>query len=243
MQGWPPRRRRYFLAGIAALTLALATPLAVYGDAFFSAHMVQHLALIFGAAPGIVLGAPVALAMRSSSAPTRRKLSAVVHSRAVAALGHPVVAWVVFAGVMWASHFSPLFDLALENEAVHVLEHSVYLAAALLFWWPVAGVDPGARTLSHPLRVAYLALALPQGSWLGLAIYSSSGVLYPHYATLARSWGPSPLADQRIAGIIMWVGGDLLFVGALALTITVWARHERLEARRIDRRLGSGAPQ
>ncbi|MDQ3767614.1 MAG: cytochrome c oxidase assembly protein, partial [Actinomycetota bacterium] len=225
------------LGGVGTVLLALATPIATYDGILFWVHMVQHLLLTLVAAPLILLGAPVTLALRAASPPARAGMVSILHSRAVRVLGHPLVAWITFALVMWVSHFSPLFNLALENDIVHVVEHMAYLVAGLLFWWPVVGLDPGAKRLSHPLRIVYLVTALPQQSWLGLAIYSASRVLYDHYRVLERSWGPAPLDDQRAAGIIMWVGGDFLFILALALAISAWAREERREGERLDRRL------
>ena len=90
----------------------------------------------------------------------------------------------------------------------HILEHALYLGAALLFWWPVVGADPSPWRLPHPARVAYLFLGMPQSSFLGLAIFSAPEVLYPHYADLVRPWGPTPLYDQQLAGGMMWAGGD-----------------------------------
>ena len=235
---WPVVRRVCFLGGMGTILLALATPIATYDGVFFWVHMVQHLLLTLVAAPLIALGAPVTLALRAATPPTRARMVSLLHSRALRVLGHPLVAWTTFALVMWVSHFSPVFELALEDDIVHAIEHLAYLVAGLLFWWPVVGLDPGAKRLGHPLRILYLVTALPQQSWLGLAIYSSSQVLYEHYARLERPWGPSPLDDQRAAGIIMWVGGDLLFIVALAFAIAAWARAERREGDRADRRLG-----
>ena len=149
----------------------------------------------------------------------------------------PVVTWLVFAAVMWASHFSALFDLALDNEAAHVFEHGLFLGAALLFWWPVVGADPSPWRLPHPARIAYLFLGMPQSSFLGLAIFSAPGVLYPHYLGLVRLWGPPPLYDQQLAGGIMWAGGDLLFLIAMILALWVWLRAEEREGRLADARL------
>jgi cytochrome c oxidase assembly factor CtaG len=239
--GWPRNRRACWLGGMVTVLLALATPIATFDGVLFWVHMVQHLLLTLVAAPLLALGAPVTLALRAASPQVRARIVSILHSRVVRVLGHPLVAWMSFALVMWVSHFSPLFDLALENDVVHVFQHMAYLGAGLLFWWPVVGLDPGAARLSHPLRIVYLVTALPQQSWLGLAIYSSSQVLYDHYGALGGSGGQTPLDDQRAAGIIMWVGGDFLFIVALALAIGAWAGAERCEGERVDRRLGRAA--
>jgi putative copper resistance protein D len=151
---------------------------------------------------------------------------------------------------MWITHFSPLFDAALEDETLHRLEHALYLGSALLFWWPVVGADPSPHRLGYPARLFYLALGMPLSSFLGLVIYSAQTVLYPHYLTLERAWGPSPLDDQRLAGGIMWVGGDAAFVLALVLVVAAWLRYEERANLREDARLarrraaaqGSGPP-
>ena len=235
---WPGVRRAHFLAGMAALTLALASPLASYAGALFWVHMTQHLLLTMVVAPLLLLGAPLSLYMRASAPVKRVRMSKLAHSRGVRLISNPVVAWCAFTLTMWMTHFSAVYQYALENSLIHGLEHLLYLVAGLLFWWPVVGLDPGARRMRPPARLLYLLLALPQQSFLGLAIYSSDTVLYEHYLTSARAWGPNPLGDQGAAGIIMWIGGDLLFLIALVFIVLTWMRHDERQARRIDRRLG-----
>jgi putative copper resistance protein D len=138
---------------------------------------------------------------------------------------------------MWFSHFSALFDAALEDEMLHRLEHVLFLTTALLFWWPVIGADPSPHRMSYPARLFYLALGMPLSSFLGMVIFSAQTVLYPHYATLQRDWGPTPLDDQALAGGIMWAGGDLAFVVAILVVVAAWLRHEERESRREDARL------
>jgi putative membrane protein len=91
--------------------------------------------------------------------------------------------------------------------------------------------------MSHPVRLVYLGLQMPQNTFLAVAIYSANEVLYDHYATVVRDWGPSPLSDQQLAGITMWVIGDLLFLGAAGIVAFNWIRHEDREAKRVDRQL------
>lgn len=222
MPGFPAHRRACFYGGMAVVALALASPLATYSDRLFYVHMIQHLVLVFGAAPLIVLGAPLALLARRFGA-VRSLLRA---TRRLHRFLHPVLAWLSLGVVMWASHLSALYNAALENQLLHGLEHALYLAAAVFFWSPVIAVDVGPR-LSHPARLLYLLAALPQQSFLGLAVYSASSALYPHY-TYERAWEPSPLDDQRLGGTIMWIAGDFLFVAAIALAVGAWMRSERL---------------
>jgi cytochrome c oxidase assembly factor CtaG len=234
----PPWRMWAWMGGLAALVLALASPIEFYDTTLFSAHMIQHLLLMMVAAPLLVLGAPITLLLRVSSPEARRKwILPVLHSRIVSIISYPVVAWVLFAGVMWFTHFSPIFDAALDDFALHRLEHALYLGTAMLFWWPVIGADPSPHRMSYPARLGYLALGMPFMSFLGLVIFSAQNVLYEHYLTLERDWGWTVLEDQNWAGGIMWAGGDAAFVLALLLTVGAWLRHEEREGKREDFRL------
>jgi putative copper resistance protein D len=200
--------------------------------------MVQHFLLVMLAAPLLAIGAPITLVLRVASHESRTRFwLPLLHSRVLRILGFPVISWSVFAAVMWASHFSPLFDLALENDYVHLFEHALYLGAALLFWWPVVGADPSPWRLPHPARVAYLFLGMPQSSFLGLAIFSAPQPLYAHYETLIRTWGPNPLQDQQLAGGIMWAGGDAAFLIAMIVALWIWLRAEERAGKLADEKL------
>jgi putative membrane protein len=219
------------------MAIALQSGIERYDTSLFSVHMVQHLLLTLVAAPLIVLGAPVTLALRVSSARVRRAvLLPILHSRLLRIVSFPVVAWLLFAAVMWASHVSPLFDLALEDRAVHDFEHALYLGSALLFWWPAVGLDPSPWRMAHPVRILYVFLQMPQNTFLAVFILQASAPLYPHYATLVRSWGPTSLADQQAAGGIMWLVGDILFIAAIAAILAGWMRHEERQSGPADRR-------
>jgi cytochrome c oxidase assembly factor CtaG len=232
----PHIRTVAFLGGLAAIAVALQSGIERYDTALFSVHMVQHILLTLVAAPLIALGAPVTLALRLASPRVRgRWLLPVLHSRLLRVLAHPVVAWILFAAVMWATHFSPLFDLALENRVVHDLEHVLFLGAALLFWWPAVGLDPAPWRLPHPARLLYVFLQMPQNTLLAVVILNAPTVLYAHYATLVRPWGPTAIFDQQAAGGIMWLAGDLLFIGAIGTILAAWMRREERDTGRADR--------
>lgn len=234
--GWPAGRRLHWLAGLGVVVLALASPVAAYETALFSVHMVQHVLLTMVAAPLLLLGAPVTLTLRATSPRNRRRLMALMGSKVVHMVTHPVVTWLFFVGIIVATHFSDLYNASLENEWLHLLEHALYFGSAVLFWWPIVGVDPSGHRLAHPLRMIYLLLTMPVQAFVALAIYSSGTVLYKHYETLQRSWGPNVLDDQRGAAVVMWVGGDGLVLLSLVLTILAWMRYDDRLAARIDRR-------
>ena len=224
--------------GLFVLLIALASPIATYDTTLFSVHMIQHILMVMVAAPLLAIGAPITLLLRVASPQNRQRfVLPVLHSRIVRILAFPVIAWILFAAVMWASHFSSLFDAALDNDFIHLFEHALYLGSALLFWWPVVGADPSPWRLPHPARVAYLFLGMPQSSFLGLAIFSAPEPLYSHYVTLVRSWGPTPLADQQMAGGIMWAGGDAAFLVAMIVALWVWLRAEERAGRLADEKL------
>ena len=236
----PWRRSALFLAGLAAVAVALESPVDAGAATRLSVHMVQHLLLSLVAAPLLVLARPVTLVLQVATPQARRRLLLpLLRSRPVAALTWPPVAWCGFALVMWATHFSPLYEAALTDPALHALEHLAYLGSAALFWSVVAGVDPGPARLSPPTRILYLFLVMPQMAFLGLALYGARHVLYPAYGV-----GPAALADQRLAGALMGGSGVLVVVPAVGvLLLEWWAREERAAARadtRLDRGLGLG---
>jgi putative copper resistance protein D len=155
----------------------------------------------------------------------------------VRAVSFPVVSWILFAAVMWGSHFSPLFDASLENEWIHRLEHALFLGSALLFWWPVVGPDPSPWRMTPAMKVVYVGLQMPQNTFLAVAITMAASPLYNHYVTTIRSWGPTPLEDQQMAGGIMWLGGDFAFLAVVILLVLQWMRVEDRRTAGEDRRL------
>jgi putative copper resistance protein D len=232
------RRTACWVAGVVTILYAVDSGLAAYDTTLFSMHMTQHLLLTLIGPPLLLLAGPVTLLLQASTPEVRRRhILPVLHSTAVRRLSFPVVSWLVFAGVLWASHFSPLFDLALENEWAHRFEHVLFIGASLLFWWPVLGPDPSPWKLKPSARILYTGLAMPQNTFLALAIYLAAAPLYAHYATTSRTWGPTPLEDQQVAGGIMWVGGDLVFITILIGLTWVWMRAEERRSVGEDRRL------
>jgi cytochrome c oxidase assembly factor CtaG len=232
----PRRRTVAFLAAMLALAFGLISGIERYDTTLFSIHMVQHVLLVLVAAPLIALAGPVTLILRLSSRSVRRQwLLPILHSRPLRWLAFPVTAWVIFAAVMWASHFSGLFDVALENPLAHDLEHSLFLASALLFWWPAVGLDPAPWRLAHPARIVYVFLQMTQNTFLAVVILNAAGVLYPHYATLGQPFGIDPLADQRLAAGLMWILGDTIFLGAIMVLVAGWMRADARGLARTDR--------
>lgn len=229
----PRWRIAAWLSGVAIVALALVSAVHIYAGSLFAVHMVQHLLLAMVAPPLLALGAPMTLTLRAASPNVRRSvLLPILHSWPIKAISWPPVGWTLFGVVMWATHFSPLFNAALEVQALHSAEHLLYLLAGVLFWWPVIGADPIRWRLSPVGRMVYLAAQMPLNTAVGLAIYFSPTILYPHYALVGRTWGPDPLTDQQLAGIVMWGFGDVILLGALVLAVEAWLRADEKRSRR-----------
>ena len=231
-------RTLFFVAGVAVLLVALDSAVGLYDDTLLSDHMVQHLLLTLIAPPLLLLGGPVTLALQAASPGFRRRwILPVLHSRVLRQLGRPVVAWLLFAGILWGTHFSPIYELSLENNWIHDGEHLLYVGSALLFWLPVIRRNPAPWRLSPAASVLYVGLQAPQMTFLALAIFMAPEPLYAHYANAVRTWGPTALADQQLAGGIMWVGGDLVFFVIGLLLVIAWMQDEERGAARVDRQL------
>jgi putative membrane protein len=235
---WPARRTAYFLSGIGAIAVALLSPIEAYDTVLFSVHVVQHMLLTMVAAPLLALGAPVTLALRVARGRTRRRLTRVLHSPPLRVAGNPLVAWVLFTLSLYGLYFSPLFDLTLRQPLVHDLVHLHFLAAGLLFWWPVVGLDPSRWRLPHIARLGFVFLMVPFHAFLGVALMNSGRVMAPTLESFQRTWGPTPLSDQQVGGAILWGAGDLIALGAVLGVLISWASYEeKVVAVREDRRL------
>lgn len=225
---WPLRRTAAFLAGLAVLLAALGSGLAVRAEGLLSAHVVEHLLVTMVAAPLLVAGAPVALALRALRGPPHARLAEAVRSPAAGALTHPAVAWSLFATVTVGMHVPAIYEGALRSPPLHALEHMALLGTAILFWLPLVGTNPVRHRLSALGGVLYLLLAMVPMTAVGVTLAASTSVRYAPHLEAARELGVSALADQRAGGTIMWVGGTLLLVVAvLALGMRALLREER----------------
>jgi len=231
---YPRRRTVSFAAALLLVLLALQSGIERYDTTLFSMHMVQHLILLFPVPILLLQAGPVTLLLRVASPRWRARILAVLQSRAVGVISHPLVGWTLLVAVMWGTHLSVMFETALENETIHNMEHALYLSTALLFWAPIFSVDPIRHRLRGGSALAYLITQMPQNSFLGVAIMFSSTPLYPHYVSLQRAWGPSPLEDQQLAGAIMWLVGDALFLAAIFMVLAALAKSEDRPESRYD---------
>jgi putative membrane protein len=209
VRGWPPWRGACFVAGLGALALAL-----IVLDPWRSltAHMAQHLVLAFAAAPLLVLGSPLALALRATGARGALRF---------AWLARPGVGWVALAATMAGTHVPAVFDSMERHAPVHVAVHVAWVGTAVLFWRVAIGADPVPHRPGAVGRLLYLLLfSAPMGATGAWLLWSSA----PWYAGYS-------LADQRDAGALMLVAGGL----ALAVTTVAaaWAAILREHRRRL----------
>lgn len=212
-----------FAAGWTVLALALLSPLHELSETLFSAHMVQHELLMAVAAPLIVLGRPLVAFLWSMPASWRRRAARAAGSGRPAAawraLARPSVAWLAYALATWGWHAPRLYDAALASAPIHALQHATFLATALFFWWALLH---GARH-RHGAAVLYLFATAVHTTALGAILALSARPLYPAYASTA-AWGLSPLEDQQLAGLIMWVPACLAYLVAALALMLAWMR-------------------
>ena len=206
----PPSRAWAFYAGLATLLVAVTSAIDSYQERLLSVHMVQHILLAFAAAPLLILGAPITLALRAAPVPFRRRVVAPLARGPVSYLTLPAVAWVAFAASQYLTHFTPLYDAALESEGIHAFEHVVFLVGGVLFFWPLIARGPTRRRLSYPGRMLYVVLAMPVHGIAAAIILLADHPLYAHYAALPPPWGLRALTDQRLAGGIMLISGQVM---------------------------------
>lgn len=240
-RSWPQKRTVAFLAGLAVSGATLCSAVDRLADASAAAHMVQHLMMMFVAVPLALLGAPLLLLLAAGPPRAARAVARALRSPPVSWLTFPLAAWMLFGAALWGSHFSPLYEAALENPALHAFEHALYVVAAFAFWQCVIQFGPERWPLSHPVRMALLFSAMPQSAFLGLALFAGNRVLYPHYVDVARPWGGTALDDQHAAGAVMWMAGGLLLFAAFLIVIADWHRAEEAHSQKADRRLASHA--
>jgi putative membrane protein len=136
-----------------------------------------------------------------------------------------------FNAVLVVWHVPFFFDLTLEERGVHITEHLMFVATAMVMWWPVLSPLPELPRASYLVQMAYLFLLPTVPSILGAVITFADDILYSWYATAPRVWGMSPHTDQQLGGIIMWIPGGLAFLCTLVVVFLIWATDEERESR------------
>ena len=231
--------RQCFWAGWWTVLVALVSPLHPLGEVLFSAHMVQHEILMMMSAPLLVLGRPLVPFLWALPSGWRRPVAATLVRRWPATLWAwltiPLVAWLLHFLALWMWHLPTLFEATLTSDVVHSLQHTSFLLSALVFWWALlrghGSRNPGAGVL-------YLFTTAVHTGALGALLTLSERLWYPLYAETTEPWGLTPLEDQQLGGLIMWIPACLVYVGGGLALLALWMRSgdSTLEA---DRLLGA----
>ena len=208
-----------YLSGVFCLLIALEGPIHELSDTYlFSAHMVQHMLLIYAAPPLMLLGTPGWLLR-----PVLRVPGVMPVARA---LTMPIPALILFNVVFSVYHVPLYYNAVVSNHNLHVAAHLLFIALAVLTWWPILSPLPEVPALSYPLRMLYVFGQTFSGFVVGSFITNSRTLLYPFYADAPRVWGLSPMDDQKIGGLIMWVIGGTYLLLVFSAIFFAWARAE-----------------
>jgi putative membrane protein len=226
-----------FALGWLALVAALVSPLHALGGALFSAHMIQHELMMVVAAPLLVLSRPLVAYLWALPTQLRQRVVTWTRCAAVRRSWRVItgagVAWCVHAMALVLWHVPGPYEATLSSSVVHSLQHISFLATALLFWWAI--LRPARAT--RGTAVAYLFVAMLFTGALGALLAFAPNLWYGSYATTTGRWGLTPLEDQQLGGIIMWMpGGASYLIVGLALVVA-WLRDSERRARQTDARL------
>jgi putative membrane protein len=215
-----------FAGGWLALVVALVSPLHPWGNALFSVHMTQHELLMLVAAPLLVLGKPVVASLKALPPGRVQPLLWWTKPAWVQAIWRFItnqfVAWLLHAAVLWTWHAPVLFRTALQSEFVHALQHISFLLSALLFWWAI--LHRGRGAMGYGVAVLYLFTTAVHSGLLGALITLAGVVWYPEYLGTTQPWGLTPLEDQQLGGLIMWVPACSLYIVAGLAFFAGWLR-------------------
>jgi cytochrome c oxidase assembly factor CtaG/polyferredoxin len=211
---WHVGRPAAFLVGLATIYLAVASPIETFASLLLQVHMAQHMLLMMIAPPLIWLGWPLFPVLLGLPLPIRTYwVVPLLQWRplrdAFAFLTQPFVAWPIYVGTTWLWHTPRGYELGLSQDNWHVIQHTCFLASALLFWYPVVRPYPSRPRWSRWLLFPYLLLADLQNTLLAAWLCFSPVVLYPYYLRVPRLAGISTLDDQATAGVLMWVPGSI----------------------------------
>ena len=240
---WPIGRTISFAVGIATIDLATSGGLGVYALFSFEYHMIAHMVLGMLAPIGLVLGAPITLALRTlpqgrtpEERGVRGMLIAFLHSRYSVMLTNPLTALALFDGSLFVLYFTKLFGNLMQSHAGHLFMNIHFLLAGFLFFHVIIGIDPNPRKIPHLVRIVILFAAMSIHAFFAIALLATSSLIDGgYYGALKTPWLGDLLADQHAAGAIAWSMGEVPIILALIATFIQWMRDDSREAKRIDR--------
>ena len=240
---WPVGRTVAFALGISAIDYATSGGLGVYAKFSFEYHMTAHMLLGMVAPIGIVLGAPITLALRtlpqgrtSQERGVRGTLIALLHSKPAAVFTNPVSALALFDGSLFVLYMTPLFGNLMQSHLGHLVMSVHFLLAGILFFHVIIGIDPNPRKVPHIVRIVILFAAMSIHAFFAVALISTSTLLdQGYFASLQTPWNLDLLADQHAGGSVAWAMGEIPILLALVATFIQWMRDDSRETKRIDR--------
>jgi putative copper resistance protein D len=240
---WPVGRTIAFALGITATDFATSGGLGLYAQFSFSYHMTAHMVLGMIAPIGLVLGAPMTLALRtlpqgrnSDERGVRGSLLAALHSKPGIFFTNPIVALAIFDGSLFALYFTDLFSVLMQSHTGHLFMSLHFLAAGYLFFSIIIGIDPNPRKVHYLVQIVILFGAMSIHAFFSVALMSSTTLIDGgYYASLQTPWLGDSLTDQKLGGSIGWAMGEIPILIALVATFINWMRDDSREAKRIDR--------
>ena len=240
---WPIGRTIAFALGISATDFATSGGLGLYAQFSFSYHMMSHMVLGMIAPIGLVLGAPMTLALRTlpqgrntNERGVRGSLLAALHSKVGVIYTNPIVALAIFDGSLFALYFTDLFSVLMQSHVGHLFMSLHFLAAGFLFFFIIMGVDPNPRKVHHLVQIVILFAAMSIHAFFSVALMSTTTLIDKgFYASLKTPWLGDALVDQKLGGSIGWAMGEIPILIALVATFINWMRDDSREAKRIDR--------
>ncbi len=240
---WPVGRTVAFALGVSAMDFATSGGLGVYAKFSFEYHMIAHMVIGMVAPIGLVLGAPITLALRTlpqGRTPDERgirgMLIAFLHSRYSLLLTNPLTALALFDGSLFVLYFTNLFGNLMQSHVGHLFMNIHFLLAGFLFFHVIIGIDPNPRKIPHLVRIVILFAAMSIHAFFAIALLATTTLIdQGYYGSLKTPWLGDLLADQHAAGAIAWGMGEVPIILALIATFIQWMRDDSREAKRIDR--------
>ncbi len=219
------REQFCFWAGWSTLALALVSPLHPVGEVLFSAHMVQHEIFMLVAAPLMVISRPLITFLWALPFEWRRSLGRWSKTDSVRRtwgfLTDPFAAWCIHAAAIWIWHIPVMFQATLTSELAHTAQHLSFFLSALLFWWALFYAH---GRLAYGAAVLYVFTTAVHTSILGALLTFAPHVWYPAYSSTTQAWGLTPLQDQQIGGLVMWVPAGLVYLVVGLALFAAWLK-------------------
>jgi putative membrane protein len=228
---WHQRRTAAFVAGLVCIELALGSPVAVFANFTFVAHVFQHLLLMIAAPPLLALGAPMTLILQTCRRSSKTRILRALHSRPFGIVSHPLPVFCLYYLSMYAFFLTGALGYSMDHMWLMDVINLGFLGGATLFWWPMVGLDPILQWKMSPgFKLINLMIGIPVESFLGIALLMSVHSAAPMYT----------LASTHTGGGVLWAATEFATVLALAPIFVAWSRSDAREGQRADARLDAG---